>query len=190
MITATQEGRNLHLHVEGLDPFIVRPLPGNAGMQVTDTYLKMATGTGNQVDVTLALVMALDGARLNEGTNLWEPVPETERDNSNRIGTELSAAEMEDVSMAAFFWQTILGPAGVNTYLENGGGVGGHTKAMWALVTRLGLSPLLTSPSSALDELILLQGSIPSTSTPPSGKKPGKQPQDRQPKRKKPRQGR
>jgi len=182
-ITATQEGRNLHLHVEGLDPFIVKPLPGNAGMEATDTYLNMATGTGSQVDVTLALVMALDGGVHNTETDRWEPVPEKERTNSNRLGTELSTAEMEDVSMAAFFWQTILGPAGVNTYLTNGGGVGGHTKAMWALVTRLGLSPLLTSPSSALEDLIQLQGSIPSTSTRPSGNKPGKKPQDRLPKK-------
>ncbi len=183
-ITATQEGRNLHLHVEGLEPFVVRPLPGNAGMQITDTYLDTATGRGDQVEATLALVMSLDGAVHNPETDLWEPVPEAERTNSNRIGNELSTAEMEDVSMAAFFWQTILGAAGVNTYLEAGGGVGGHTKAMWALVQRLGLSPLLTSPSSALEDLTQLLGSIPSTSTPEGGKKPGRQPQDRLPKRK------
>jgi len=173
----------LHLLVEGLDPFIVKPLPGNAGMQATDTYLNMATGTGSQVDVTLALVMALDGGAHNAETDRWEPVAESERINANRLGTELSTAEMEDVSMAAFFWQTILGPVGVNTYLANGGGVTGHTKAMWALVTRLGLSPLLTSPSTALEDLIQLQGSIPSTSTQRGGKKNAKQPQDRQPKK-------
>jgi len=180
---ATQVGRNLHLTMEGLDPFIVKPLPGNAGLQATDAYLSMATGNGDQTEVTLGIVMALDGAVHNKETDVWEPVPEAERINSNRLGTELSAAEMEDVSMAAFFWQTILGPAGVNVYLENGGGVGGHTKAMWALVTRLGLSPRLTSPSTALEDLIQLQGSIPNTSTPPDGNKPGKQPQDKLPKK-------
>lgn len=178
-ITATQEGRNLHLTVEGLDPFIVKPLPGNAGLQITDTYLNMATGSGDQTDVTLALVMALDGAVHDVDSDKWVPVAEADRHVSNRLGIELSAAEMEDVSMAAFFWQTILGPAGVNTYLEAGGGVGGHTKAMWALVTRLGLSPLLTSPSSALEDLTRLQGSIPNMSTPPNGAKPGRKPQDR-----------
>ena len=184
MVTATQEGRNLHLHVEGLEPFVVKPLPGLAGMQITDTYLDTATGRGNQIEATLALVMALDGAVHNPETDLWEPPPEEQRANSNRVGLELSTAETEDVSMAAFFWQTILGAAGVNTYLESGGGIGGHTKAMWALVQRLGLSPLLTSPSTALEDLTRLLGSIPSTSTPEGGKKPGKRPQDRRPKQK------
>lgn len=181
-ITATQHGRNLHLTVEGLPPFVVKPLPGNAGLQITDTYLYMATGSGDKVETALSLVMALDGATHDTETDTWVPVPEIERTNAVRLGNEVSASEAEDISMAAFFWQTILGTSGVNIYLESGGGVGGHTKAMWALVTRLGLSPLLTSPSSALDALTQLQGSIQSTSTPQSGVKPGKQPQDRLPK--------
>ncbi len=182
-ITATTEGRNLHLTVEGIDdPYVIRPLPGNAGMQITDTYLRGATGQADQEEITAALCMALDGAaKTDEG---WVPIPEDDRVNSTRIGDELSIGETEDVSMAAFFWQTILSDAGVNLYLSSGGGVEGHTKAMWALVTRLGLSPLLTSPSSALEDLIQLLGSTPSTSSPAGGRKPGKQPQDRLPKRK------
>ncbi|GAA3730079.1 hypothetical protein GCM10022239_03360 [Leifsonia bigeumensis] len=183
-ITATQEGRNLHLHVEGLDPFIVKPLPGEAGYKMTEAYLSTARGGGDQLEATLALVMAVDGAVHDPETDQWTPVPEEERTNSNRMGKELSTSETEDVAMAAFFWQTILGAAGVSIYLENGGGVGGHTKALGALVQRLGLSPLLTSPSSALENLIQLQASIPSTSTPEGGKKPGRQPQDRLPKKK------
>jgi len=183
-ITATQEGRNLHLHVEGLDPFIVKPLPGKAGMAMTDAYLQTATGAGDPQTMPLFLAMALDGATHDPDTDEWLPVPLEERANGNRMDMELSVGEIEDVAMCAMFWQTILNDSGVSIYLGEGGGVGGHTKAMWALVTRLGLSPLLTSPSSALDDLTRLVESIPSTSTPPSGNKPGKKPQDRRPKAK------
>jgi len=183
-ITSSRSGRNLLLHVEGLDPFIINPLPGKAGMAMTDTYLQTATGHANQEESALALAMALDGAVHDPETDTWLPVPVEERVNTNRMDMELSIGEIEDVAMAAMFWQTILNDSGVSIYLGAGGGVGGHTKAMWALVTRLGLSPLLTSPSSALEDLTRLVESIPSTSTPPSGAKPGKQPQDKLPKKK------
>lgn len=184
-IRATQEGRNLHLHVEGLEPFIIKPLPGEAGYKITESYLNQARGGGDQLEATLALVMAVDGAVHDPETDTWNPVPEQDRENSNRMGKELSTAETEDVAMAAFFWQTILGLSGVNIYLEGGGGVAGHTKALTAMVQRLGLSPLLTSPSSALEDLIQLQANTPNTSTPQSGRKPGRQPQDRLPKHRK-----
>lgn len=182
MITAQQDGRNLRLTVEGIDePFIIRPIPGNAGHQITEVYIRTLARAAEPSDMALALAIALDGAQRTESGG-WAPVPPEERVNSLRLGDEVSAAEGEDISMAAFFWQTILNVAGVNAYLSAGGGVGGLEKATWALVHRLGLSPETTSPSSALESLIQLQGSIPSTSSLPGGAKPGKQPQDRRPK--------
>lgn len=174
-ITATQEGRNLHIHVDGLDPFVIKPLPGGAGLQLTETYLETAVGRSDNLSTAKALAMAVDGAQLDSTTGLWEP--SDERANRDRI-EQLSLGEQEDVTMAALFWQTILNMAGVNIYLSEGG-VGGHTKAMRALVQRLGLSPLLTSPSSALDALTQLQDSTRSMSTPQDGAKPGKKPLDR-----------
>jgi len=180
MTTATQEGRNLHIHVDGVDPYIVKPLGGDAGKQMTDTYLRGALGQASGEEISNALVMALDGA-VRDG-DLWVPVPLEQRTNANRIGEELRLEETDSVAMAAFFWQTILGMAGVNAFLEHGG-VAGHTKAMGALVARLGISPQRTSPSSALEDLTQLLGSTPSMSTPLGGPKPGRQPQDRQPKK-------
>lgn len=181
MIKAEQVGRDLHLTVEGIEaPFVIRPLPGRAGMQITDTYLKGATGQASNLEIEVALSIALDGAVLEDDS--WAPLPADERVNGNRMGVELSLIETEHVAQCAFFWQTVLGMAGVNAYIEAGGGVAGGSKALWALVVRLGISPSTTSPSSALESLISL-ASTPTTSTHPDGKKPGKQPQDRQPKK-------
>lgn len=179
-ITATQEGRNLHIHVEGVDPFIVTPLPGKAGMQITETYLMTAAGAVEAADMPLALVMALDGAVLED--DRWVPVPAEQRNNSNRMHNEISLAEIDTVAMCAFLWQTILNMKGVEIFLS-AEGVEGHTKALGALVARMGLSPLQTSPSSALENLTLLLGSTPSTSTLPAGVSSVKQPQDRRPKK-------
>ena len=178
-ISATQEGRNLHLHVEGIDtPFIIKPLPAPAGMQITYTYLRTATGLATREETAEAIAMAVDGATLDG--EKWVPA---DRPVGTRMEQELSIGETEDVAMAAFFWQTILNDTGVNIYLNAGGGVEGHTKAMRALIERLGLSPLLTSPSSALDALTQLQESSPSTSTPQGGGKPGRRLFDRLPKK-------
>lgn len=182
MITASKDGRNLRLSVEGVDsPFIIRPLPGNAGHQLTDTFLRTNIGQATPEEMSVALAMALDGGVLIDDT--WQPVPEEQRVNSRRLGGEVSLGEGEDIAMAALFWQTVLEDVGVNIYLSTGGGVEGLSKATSALVARMGLSSQLTSPSSALESLIQLQGSIPSTSSPQDGAKPGKKPQDRQPKK-------
>lgn len=181
-ITASQQGRDLHLRIEGIEaPFIIHPLPGRAGLQITDTYLNGAVGETSNEEITDALAIAMDGA-VKDG-DLWVPVPEEDRINSNRVGDELSLTETEHIAQCAFFWQTVLGVTGVNAYIEDGGGIAGGSKALWALVMRLGLSPTKTSPSSALETLIQLQGSTPTTSTPQGGKKPGRKPQDRQPKK-------
>lgn len=180
-ITATQEGRNLHITVEGVDPFIVKPLPGNAGMQITETYLLAAAHAEEATQaMPLALVMALDGA-VQEG-ELWAPVPVEQRTNSLRMHNEISLAEIDTVAMCAFLWQTILNMKGVEIFLSSEG-VEGHTKALAALAARMGLSPLQTSPSSALEMLTLLQGSSRTTPSPGSGVSSVKLPQDRQPKK-------
>jgi hypothetical protein len=181
MITASTEGRNLHLTVEGIDePFIVKPLPGNAGYQLTDTFLRTNVGQASPDEMSEALAMALDGG-VKDGDR-WVAVRDELRFNSKRLGDDVSLGEAEDIAMAALMWQTVLQDVGVNIYLSSGGGVEGLSKATGALVARMGLSSQLTSPSSALESLIQLQGSIPSTSSHPDGAKPGKQPQDRRPK--------
>jgi hypothetical protein len=183
-ITAAQQGRDLHLQIEGVEaPFVIHPLPGRAGMQITETYLNGAIGGTSNEEITDALAIALDGAVKVD--DIWVPVAEKDRINGNRMGDELSLTETEHVAQCAFFWQTVLGVAGVNAYIEDGGGVAGGSKALWALAMRLGLSPSRTSPSSALETLIQL-ANTPTTSTPTGGKPNVKQPQDRLPKQTKP----
>jgi hypothetical protein len=151
-ITADKVGRNLHITLEGVpDPFVIRPLPGRAGIQVTDTYLTYSGGD-TTVDMLSALTMAVDGARQNAITGLWEPLPEAEQINMNRIGLELSQEEGNDVIMPALFWQTILGLDGVKQYIEGGEGLAGTLKAAGALAARLGrLAPRTSPRESATD---------------------------------------
>ncbi|MEW2459815.1 hypothetical protein [Microbacterium sp. K41] len=180
MVTATEVGRDLHLTVEGVAPFIVRPLPGRIGEQITSTYLKSAVGAVATEEMEDAFRIALDGG-VKDGDR-FIPRPEAEQHNYNRIQDELRTAEAESILMPAFLWQTVLGLAGVNAFIEGGEGVAGGVKALWALTVRLGISPSRTSPSSALESLTQLQAGTPSTSSPQGGVKPGKQPRDRQPK--------
>lgn len=180
MVTALEVGRDLHLTVEGIAPYVVRPLPGRIGEQITSTYLAAAVGRATTDEMTDAFRMALDGGVLDG--DRYIPLPEAEQHNYNRVQGELRTAEAESILMPAFLWQTILGLSGVNAFIEGGEGVAGGVKALWALTARLGLSPSRTSPSSALDELTRLQAATPSTSSPLGGVKPGKQPRDRQPK--------
>lgn len=147
MIDAKKEGRNLVLTMPGVDPFVVRPLPGHAGRQITDTYLTVTGGIGNAADLTAALQMALDGAVLDG--DRWAPRPESEQTNFNRLGMELSQDEANDIIMPAFFWQTLLGMDGVKTYIEGGEGLAGTLKAARALTARLGLLARRTSPEES-----------------------------------------
>lgn len=149
-ITAEKVGRNLHLTMEGVDgAFVIHPLPGNAGLQITQTYLTANVGQASTKEWTDALIMAVDGARHNAITGRWEPVPEAEQTNFHRIGMELSQDESEGIIMPAFFWQTVLGLDGVKAYIEAGEGLAGTLKAAGALSQRLGLLARRTSPASA-----------------------------------------
>lgn len=139
MITARKEGRNLVLEMEGLDqPFVIKPLPGRAGVQITDTYLGSLGSDTKTAEFTDALIMAVDGGRENAITGRWEPLPEEEQLNWARIGRELSQGEAELIVMPAFFWQTILSMDGVRAYIDGGEGLPGTLKASRALSDRLG----------------------------------------------------
>lgn len=188
-ISAEQVGRDLHVRVEGIDaPFVVRPLPGRAGLQATDTFLAVTGhlgGIDRAVEMKDVLIMAVDGARYDADTDAWLPVPEEQQTNYARIGMELSQAEAESVLMPAFFWQTALGIAGVKAYIDGGEGIAGTVKATGALAQRLAIFAPRTSPNSG-SGAPTSAGSTPSTSTRPGGGKPGKQPHDRRPKKSKP----
>lgn len=148
-VTAEKQGRDLVLTMQGVDgAFLIHPLPGRAGEQVTNTFLQTGAGANRAKEMTDALIMSVDGARQNALTGLWEPLPVEEQANFNRIGMELAQAEAEAILMPAFFWQTILGMDGVKAYLEGGEGLSGTLKAMEALSRRLGLLLRPTSPSS------------------------------------------
>ncbi|TQL46670.1 hypothetical protein FB562_2194 [Homoserinimonas aerilata] len=185
MVTAIEVGRDLHLTIGEVAPFIVRPLPARIGEQITSTYLEAAVGVAEPEAMTDAFRMAIDGGVKDPETGLFVPLAETEQHNYNRIQEELRTSEAESILLPAFLWQTVLGLTGVNAFIEGGEGVAGGVKALWALTARLGISPSRTSPSSALDDLIRLQAATPSTSSLPDGVKPGKQPRDRLPKQNK-----
>lgn len=172
MITTERHGRNLHIIVEGVDdPYVIRPLPGNAGIQITATYLGSAGGIENTQEFLHALIMAVDGAAEDPETGRWVPLPEDQWTNYNRLGRELRQTEAEMVIQPAFYWQTILGDDGVRIYLEDGGGLTGALKALGALRNRASLLTTRTSPLSP-SALSMTTGSPqPGTSSRPVGGK-------------------
>lgn len=183
MITAEQVGRNLHITVEGVEPaYVVRPLPGRAAIQITDTYLAGASGAEGTIAITEALQIAFDGGVFDPEAGVFHAAPEDAQPNFARASMELSLTETNSVLLAAFFWQTLLGIDGVNEFIRGGEGVAGTVKALRALVQRTGHFALLTSPSSESVDLTS-EASTPTTSSHPSGSKPGKKPQDKRPKK-------
>ncbi|MCI2959552.1 hypothetical protein MN032_17850 [Agromyces atrinae] len=161
---------------------MVRPLPGLAGLQVTETYLHGSLGAMRPDEMMGALLMSVDGAEHDPETGRWQPLPDEQRTNYIRIGMELSQSEAEAILMPAFFWQTVLGIDGVNAYLSGGGGVAGAAKALGALSQRLGRLIPQTSPRTA-SAALTSAGSTPTTSSRPSTAPSVKLPRDRQPKR-------
>jgi hypothetical protein len=171
MITAEQQGLNLAITVEGIEaPFVIRPLPGRMGKALTDIYLRTMARELHPENMEDVFRIALDGGRWadDERTKLV-PLPEAEQLVYNRCEDTLSQAAGQDVLHAAFFWQTVLGIAGVNAYVEAGGGFAGGVKTLGSLVQTLGISPLTTSPSSALETLIRSQASTSPTTSPTAG---------------------
>ena len=137
-ITTSRDGRNLLIHVEGIDdPFVAKPLPGRAGVQITETFLHTSVGAADIPDLEAAMIMAVDGGTLNPDTGLWEPVPVEQQTTYSRVLNELSQAEAESVLMPAFFWQTALGSDGVKAYVEGGEGLAGTLRATQALTARV-----------------------------------------------------
>ncbi len=138
MLRFEKNGRNLVLHVEGVqEPYSIPPLPTNAGLQITATYLGIAGGGGTTADLTDMMMMAVDGAVLDDDTGVYRPHSEEQRPNYTRAGAELSQEEAENVLSAAFFWQTALGVAGVRTFIDGGEGTIGSVKALAALTGRI-----------------------------------------------------
>lgn len=174
MISTARVGRNLHITVEGVDdPYVIRPLPGHAGVQITATYLDSAGGLGTAEELADALIMAVDGATYDAEADRWVPVPEDQRTNYNRIGFDLRQSEAEMVLMPAYFWQTVLGDDGVRLYLEGGEGLGGSLKVLAAMRGRQELLQRRTSPTS-VSAILTKPASTPTgTSTRPAGKKRG-----------------
>ncbi|RFA12641.1 hypothetical protein B7R21_09855 [Subtercola boreus] len=152
MITATLAGRNLELTLDNIDqPFIIKPLPGRMGKQVTDHYLRITARAIPADGMEDLLRICVDGGRWHEDKTLV-PLPEAHRTNYLRCEDELSTAEAQDVLLPALLWQTVLGMDGVTTYVDGGGGMAGGVAALRLLVTTLGISPHAVSPR--MEELI------------------------------------
>ncbi|RFA12167.1 hypothetical protein B7R22_17210 [Subtercola boreus] len=168
MIEAAQQGRDLHLTVEGVEsPFVIRPLPGRMGKHVTEQYLKISARKLPAQGMEDLLRIAVDGGHW-VGDYL-APMPTDGQHIYNRCEDELSTAEAQDILLPALFWQTVLGMDGVETYVKAGGGFAGGVKALGFLLSTLGISPLLTSHSTELETLIRAQANMPSTDTPTDG---------------------
>ncbi len=185
MVSAALQGRDLAITVEGVEsPFVIRPLPGRMGKHLTDLYLRTMARELPPTQMEDVFRIALDGGQwADDAHTVLVPLPEDQQPVWARCDDELSQAEGQDVLHLAFFWQTVLGMTGVNSYIEAGGGFAGGVKTLGFLTQTLGISPLTTSPSSALETLIRSQANMSPTSSPMTGSTVEKLPANKQSRR-------
>lgn len=169
MASFTQQGRDLHITIEGVDdPFVIRPLPGRRGQELTEYFLRIAAQQpldglpDAPPDMATVLNWAVNGVDENGD---WI----TDGENSRRVFNQLTLSEGEDVLLPAFYWSSVLGIKGVQEYFGAGGGMAGGVKALGSLTMTLGISPLVTSPSSVLATPTPSPAGTTSTSSPTSG---------------------
>ncbi|WP_120338133.1 hypothetical protein [Cryobacterium soli] len=140
MINARIVGRNLHIHLDGIEEdFIITPLGGRDGQALTDEFLRISIGDLPAAGMDPLLQRAV-------GAEVYE-----------RVQSELSLNESQDILLPAFYWQTVLGMHGVNAYITGGEGLTGAKKALELLALTLGILPTQTAPSGVLETLILSQ---------------------------------
>ncbi|UAJ80150.1 hypothetical protein IT072_03635 [Leifsonia sp. ZF2019] len=169
MASFSQQGRDLHITIEGVDdPFVIRPLPGRRGQELTEYFLRIASQQpldgipGAPADMATVLNWAVNGV---DADGEWI----TDGENSRRVFNVLTLTEGEDVLLPAFYWSSVLGIKGVEEYFAAGGGMAGGVKALGSLTMTLGISPLVTSPSSVLATQTPSPAGTTSTSSPTSG---------------------
>ncbi|MEN0083998.1 MAG: hypothetical protein AAGC66_04440 [Leifsonia sp.] len=169
MASFTQQGRDLHITIDGVDdPFVIRPVPGRRGQELTEYFLRVAAGQpldglpDAPPDMATVLNWAVNGVDENGD---WI----TDGENSRRVFNQLTLSEGEDVLLPAFYWSSVLGIKGVQEYFAAGGGMAGGVKALGSLTMTLGISPLVTSQSSVLATPTPSQADTTTTSSPPDG---------------------
>lgn len=197
MITATPDGRRLRIHVNqdpeeiaagnGIDDFLVSPLPARRGLQLSRQYVSNALGTVTDLAVepphpaSLASVMIEAFGAANYERLTGNIVIPTEEDSDLRArdirfleveehegrtvgdGEPMRHEEMQQVLQVAFYWQSVAGIEAVNAYIENTDLVEG--KALGLLLRDLGIQLSTTSRSGA-SENQTQQAVTPGTTTP------------------------
>ena len=146
MINATLQGRNLAIHMDGIEEdFIIPPLNGRKGQDLTNRFINIAAGKLSPEGTDQMMRDAVGDAAYE------------------RVQDELSLSEGESILLPALYWQTVLGLDGVNAYISGGEGIAGAKKALELLIWTLGISPTQTAPSGALESLIQKPGLTPPT---------------------------
>jgi len=173
-IRAEQKGRLLTLTVDGGDefgiqPYIVTPASAKVGRALSQAFILLSTRTAvmdaDQVEAMYRT--ALDGGTLEDDGTF---VPNPDGTNYDRAENELSQVEATELTHKVFMWQSLAGMDGVTAYDEGaaaGNQVSGMVKSLRLLSDKLGLSPLLTSPST-VSENPMPAGATPGTTTHPS----------------------
>ncbi len=184
---ATPDGRNLRLHVaEGIDDFIVLPLPARRGKALSEAFLRIAMSrfsnelnleplTMAEMEATFVEAIGVDNYERAAGVlidpDTFQPVAELPEDHPDyRLtpdGEAIRQEELQQLFQAAFYWQSVVGMKGVQALLE---GEEGQGKALAQLLVMLGLSLSPTSPNSGSANPTPTPAGIPTTTTRNGGK--------------------
>lgn len=148
MIEIEEQGRRLRILVGGEEEFLIQPAPGDTGAALLSGWLGITLDVlgGKQAESVEA-----DLLEMSVGA-----------DNVERVH-QLRTAEIHDVTMAAFFWQTAGGIEAAQLYAG-----GDYPKALDLLTQKSGLEASLRSLSGELESQTQSQGDTPATSTPAS----------------------
>lgn len=165
---ASKVGRDLHLSVQGLDPFVIKPLNGRRGLELSNLWLDIALGIDVGLGAGAALFRAVDGVGPDGEWIERGPI-------ATRMESELSLEEGYVAMHAALIWQTILGMPGVEKFIADGGGHDANLKAYRELTSRLAPSRLQILRDLGLANLTSTDGSS-DTATPSGSETPDAQP--------------
>jgi hypothetical protein len=188
MTTATPDGRRLRLHVaDGIDDFLVDPVSAKRGLALSEAFVNASLSrfqndiglkplSVQEMERIFVEALGVDNYERMAGVLVdpatFDRIPELDPEDPDYRpepeGEPMRHEEQQEICLAAFYWQSVVGMDAVQILLSGEDLAG--PKALARLVEGLGLSLSLISPSSESATQTQSPGASPATSTPNGGK--------------------